>query len=79
LSSANRVILFNPNSEVEKRPARSNDGKAGFPACRFTGLSSPAFPAGAGDWKVARTGGQECPLYPTAVSHFGVRVKGVNT
>jgi hypothetical protein len=32
--------------------------RAGFPACRFAGLSSPVF--GTGDWKVARTGRQEC-------------------
>jgi hypothetical protein len=30
-----------------------NEGRAGFPACRFTGLSSPV--SETGDWKVART------------------------
>jgi hypothetical protein len=35
--------------------------RAGFPACRFAGLSSPVFRTG--DWKVARTGRQECLPY----------------
>jgi len=38
----------------------SNRRRAGFPARQFTGLSSPVF-SGTGDWKVTRTGGQECP------------------
>jgi hypothetical protein len=47
--------------------------RAGFPACRFTGLSSPVF--GTGDWKIARTGGQE-GMSHTGEVQGGIRAKG---
>jgi hypothetical protein len=36
--------------------------RAGFPACRFTGLFSPVSPE-TGDWKVARNGRLESLPY----------------
>ena len=48
------------HAEKRNEPAHEPEGRAGFPVCRFTGLSQVhrTFQSGAaetGDWKVART------------------------
>ena len=48
-----RSLLNELKIQRRRNPVR----RAGFPACWFTGLSSPVFPKG--DWKVARTRRQE--------------------
>ena len=63
---------MNLNSEVENLRFRGKQCGAGFPACRFAGLSGPAW----GDWKVALTGRQEClPHASSAASltNFGIQ------
>ena len=58
---------------------------AGFPACGFTGLSSPVFrDLGTGDWKVARTRRLESLRYSTTVApvhgfHAQNLVRGIIT
>ena len=69
-------MKLNPRAEIENCEAEPNAGRAGLPAWRFTGLSSPAT-AGTGNWKVARTGRLESLSHiiwrwPTAVFNLKI-------
>jgi hypothetical protein len=68
-----RVHGPNMNPILEIEAPHEPVGSAGFPACGFTGLSSPVsevfrFAAGTGDWKVARTRRLESLRYSTAAA-----------
>jgi len=62
LSPGRRYGDFNPSAEAEVVEAVPIGRRARFPACRFTGLSSPVC-VGTGNWKVALTGRLESLPY----------------